>query len=168
MPIISLHPVRERDHVPSALVAFVVSTAAPVAAAPCAGCRCAPMTCDSGCGHTCCCPDSYPLPAVALVDDGGALNDLGRDYAEEARQRAEARREAEAELVDEQRAQELRIVDTRGGDDWASFAERIQYALGERFGAALLQRTEIHVGLDDELLGDLAARADYSRTAVRP
>lgn len=123
MSIISLHPVRERDHVPSASVAFAVSTSAPAAAAPCAGCQCAPMTCDSGCGHNCCCPDSYPLPAAASVD----------------------------ELLDADR-----------------FAERILFALGERFGAALLQRAEIHVGLSDDRLAELAGRADYSRTAARP
>ena len=48
------------------------------------------------------------------------------------------------------------------------FAERILVALGERFGAALLQRMEIHVGLSDDRLAELAGRADYSRTAVRP
>ena len=126
MSIISLHPVRERDHVSVTSVAFAVSTVAPVAAAPCAGCQCAPMTCDGGCGHNCCCPDSYPLPAAAAADE------------------------------------RLVVIDAE------QFAERIRYALGERFGAALLQRTEIRVGLDDELLVELAARADYSRTAVRP
>lgn len=134
----------------------------------CPVCGCAPMTCETGCGHMCCCPDSYPLPAAALLDDGGALNDHGRDYVEEAWQRFEARCEAEAEL-----AEELRIVDTRGGDDWASFAERfpgpvvvcvdelaaIHDAMRARRDAVFAQRTEFHLDLADDLLVDLAARA---------
>jgi hypothetical protein len=111
---------------------------------PCPVCGCGPATCEStGCGHMCCCPDSYPLPAAALLDDGGALNDRGRDYIEEAWQAFEARREAAAELAEEQRAQELwfarllagddgnpnqelgRLVvtDSSKADDWAPFAE---------------------------------------------
>lgn len=145
MPILG-HPAY-REHGP-ALVApavFAVSapTPAPAAAAPCAGCQYAPMTCEDGCGHTCCCPDSYPLPAAA---------------------------------------EELRIVDSRGAADFAAFAEllsgrRVVVLVDEaaefydraadRRAAALAQRAEIHVGLDDELLVDLAARAVYGgRTAV--
>jgi len=35
------------------------------------------------------------------VDDGGALNDAGRDYAEETAQRAESEREGQEELAGE-------------------------------------------------------------------
>jgi hypothetical protein len=71
----------------------------------------------------------------------------------------------------------LRIVDSRGAADFATFAELVPGPavvcvdeVAELFGQietrralALAQRTEIHVGLEDEWLGDLAARAVYPR-----
>lgn len=48
--------------------------------------------------------DFIAAEAEQPTDDGGALNDHGRDYAEEAAQRAEAEREGVAELLEEQLA----------------------------------------------------------------
>lgn len=64
-------------------------------------------------------PDREP------VDDGGALNDYGRDYAEEDANRRELCREEEAELVDEQRAEGARLRATL-----ATIAELTGYANG--------------------------------------
>lgn len=65
--------------------------------------------------------------APETADDGGALNDAGRDVAEEAWQRAEAEREGQEELAaEEEHFAEVaaQFADCAAGDDQAAAAER--------------------------------------------
>lgn len=136
------------------------------AAMPCPVCGCGPATCEStGCGHMCCCPDSYPLPAAALVDEQRAQEPwfAGLLAADDANLNQDLGR--------------LVVADSRGADDWGSFAEcfpgpvvfcvdelaELRDAVEARRDAALAQRTELHLDLPDDLLADLALSAGGAR-----